>query len=569
MLMNKRNLKSYLKDICRLLLLVACVGASPLGAQVVSPMTCVTSGSAVPQLRSEGLTELVGDIVLVCSGGVPTPSGKPIPQGNISILLNTLVTSRILANGGSEALLLIDEPAPSQQLLCSGQNGGSLSGCTVLGTGGSTNPFNGADPAHPNIFQGVVSGNSVTFAGVPIDPPGPLQKRTYRITNIRANASSINPSAAFPGQIFASVSSSGLPIANFQQSVGIVMSGLSFVSGGINIPQCSAPTSDQLGILQYTENFPTAFKPRLPAAGSASESGFMFPGLPQAGLADAGTRFKAVFNNIPAGINIFVSTTNVGSPASCSASGFGSCAQLIASETGAYAPVASTTSYLFIPVVQLSLLNGSATAVWEVASSNPAVIDTYSFAVFFLPASTGPLNLSLNTVATVNGSLAPIPPLFSIIDGGKAQPATFPVPRFLDTSTPATVLSVSTCQTTLLFPFVVAQSGFDTGLAISNTSADPFGTTPQAGACTLNFYSAGSVSSIVTTPVASGTTFVALASTLTANFQGYLIAQCNFQFAHGFATISDIGARTISTSYLGLVLPDPPRAGSSGETLVH
>ena len=39
------------------------------------------------------------------------------------------------------------------------------------------------------------------------------------------------------------------------------------------------------------------------------------------------------------------------------------------------------------------------------------------------------------------------------------------------------------------------------------------------------------------------------------NFQGYIIAVCNFQFAHGFAFISDLGARNLAMGYLGLVLP--------------
>ena len=51
----------------------------------------------------------------------------------------------------------------------------------------------------------------------------------------------------------------------------------------------------------------------LPAQFSpGSESGFILPvGGGTAGLADFGTRLKATFNNVPTGINIFVSTTNI------------------------------------------------------------------------------------------------------------------------------------------------------------------------------------------------------------------------------------------------------------------
>jgi hypothetical protein len=40
----------------------------------------------------------------------------------------------------------------------------------------------------------------------------------------------------------------------------------------------------------------------------------------------------------------------------------------------------------------------------------------------------------------------------------------------------------------------------------------------------------------------------------TPGFQGYMIAQCSFQMAHGFAFISDVGANRVSESYQALVL---------------
>jgi hypothetical protein len=36
-----------------------------------------------------------------------------------------------------------------------------------------------------------------------------------------------------------------------------------------------------------------------------------------------------------------------------------------------------------------------------------------------------------------------------------------------------------------------------------------------------------------------------------------MIATCSFQFAHGFAFISDIGARNLAMGYLALIIPDP------------
>jgi len=102
------------------------------------------------------------------------------------------------------------------------------------------------------------------------------------------------------------------------------------------VNQCSSATKGSINTLTFTENFPTAFKTRivpqtnLSYAGQAqpgggvpnqnvpgsiyqSESNFVYGGTAGgvAGLADFGTRLRAVFNNVPAGVRLFVSTVNV------------------------------------------------------------------------------------------------------------------------------------------------------------------------------------------------------------------------------------------------------------------
>jgi len=137
------------------------------------PATCFANSSVTPIMRAEGLAERVGDIVLTCTGGTPTAAGNPLPHVNITVTLNTNVTSRILdaATGASEALLIVDEAggnplieigAPSTQLACATP----LTGCSITSNGGE--PYDGT-AGHPNVFEGVVSGsNSVTFYGVPL-----------------------------------------------------------------------------------------------------------------------------------------------------------------------------------------------------------------------------------------------------------------------------------------------------------------------------------------------------------------------------------------------------------------
>ena len=74
-------------------------------------------------VRAEGLTELVGDFQVVCTGGVPTAAGVAIPTVTIQIFLNTQVTSRCMESTisvgciglHSEALLILDDPTPATQ----------------------------------------------------------------------------------------------------------------------------------------------------------------------------------------------------------------------------------------------------------------------------------------------------------------------------------------------------------------------------------------------------------------------------------------------------------------------
>ena len=59
----------------------------------------------------------------------------------------------------------------------------------------------------------------------------------------------------------------------------------------------------------------------------------------------------------------------------------------------------------------------------------------------------------------------------------------------------------------------------------------------------------------------------------TPGFQGYMIASCNFQYGHGFAFISDLGASRVAEGYLALVMDQnmfgdgETRTGATSEPL--
>ncbi len=116
------------------------------------------------------------------------------------------------------------------------------------------------------------------------------------------------------------------------------------------------------------------------------------------GLADFGTRLKATFNNVPAGVRVFVSTANVnsndspvtapnpigGSQANTAASGaYTGYAVLVNNEStidgnaagGAFPAVIATDSGPgstgIVPIAEVAISNGTGSAVWEVVNTNP------------------------------------------------------------------------------------------------------------------------------------------------------------------------------------------------------
>jgi hypothetical protein len=655
---KEKEMVDFRRMIPVLAVIAFLLGSAVTASAQNAPFQCFANGGVSTPARSEGITELVGDMVLNCVGGVPTPPGQPIPQVNVQIFLNTSLTSRLLTSSTtgpqySEALLILDEPLPGAQFACNpgggstvcsgygnglgtgnipslvGYYGGGTIGSSV--TGCTTSAFfPNCAGNNRNVFQGLqTASNSVTFLAVPIDPPGTSGSRVVRITNVRGNANALGVAGAnaTPTPIVETISPTPpqfFPVSNPSQTVAFIQRGMTFglfssasATGAFTsqtFQQCDNSRATSTGAnfniagttLRYSENFATAFKKRFfgdcdTSSGSGvtslcatnissalangglqndlrvgtynTESGFVNPALSlpsgnngnngstppgTAGLADWGTRLKATFNNIPNGVSIFVDTNSIQLPNSVPDR-----AVLTASETGVFSPVGATASSPGLTTgtnpgtvagtAQLTVTNGSATAVWEVLQSDANTFASLNFRVFATYTASPGTNSPALATATVNGSYAPTSTVTTA--------AAANVPRFADTSTASNIFTVVPCLTTLLFPYITTQAGFDTGIAISATATDPFGTTPQSGTCTLNWYGAAFTGATPTPIVNSGTTYVSLVSSTLNNvvggFTGYMIAVCRFQYAHGFAFISDLGARNLAMGYLALVIPDP------------
>jgi hypothetical protein len=162
-------------------------------------------------------------------------------------------------------------------------------------------------------------------------------------------------------------------------------------------------------------------------------------------------------------------------------------------------------------------------------------------------------------------------------------------PRFADNSTMVTVGTIVAPSTNLLIPYAVVDNSilYDTGIALANTTLDPFetgGATPASGPITVTVFprnnagGAGTAFSFTTSAtkrpgqglssdgtLAAGATWTVLLSAIMAQegvtgpLTGYVIIETTFRNAHGITFISDFGAGPFNfTSFSPMNVMAPP-----------
>jgi len=210
-------------------------------------------------------------------------------------------------------------------------------------------------------------------------------------------------------------------------------------------------------------------------------------------------------------------------------------------------------------------------------------------------------NVSSTAAVTSPGTIsvtATLSPFGDGIDSAGVPREDQGYPSFVEADVgPTTIVNIIAANTTMLMPYALVLPPFDTGLAVANTTADPFGggggATRANGTLILDFYpttstgGAGTPFSLTTSStvkpggglssdgtLAAGATWTVLLSQLmtaagqTGNFIGYIFIRANFLDAHGTATISDF--KTYSLTANVLVMPPPattPRDSVTVEAL--
>lgn len=424
------------------------------------------------------------------------------------------------------------------------------------------------------------------------------------------------------------------------------------LNGGGN----GAPPSNNNAYWAYngTTLYPKDLNQNVPGAIYNTESGFMYPGsgavnldsytvadpnpnppagigtvpvtatslamtngtnIQNAGIADAGTRLQVQVSFIPAGVS--VSVPNVINLSNGTNSSSGVAVLTLTTNSSGDGPFnpATGTSTVINPGFATS-----GTAVYEILFADPFSVE--SLTVVTTVSYTPSLNSNQPTPgqdAQALGGFAPF---------GASHNSDTQIPRFFTAQIPTlpNYFSINRCACDLLFPFVTNQGGYDTGIAIANTSADNlpnstaksqfgivefwyYGTLANGGSapppqCT-NVASPGSCSNLPTlTSATSGVgqvnagqilTYVlstsggsigsgpnGLAPDYAAGFEGYIIAQAQFQYCHGYAFVGAQGGGPldpgVSEGYLALVLDNsginngnglPSRTNQKAENLVH
>jgi len=529
-----------------------------------APAIAVITGNSSAILdRFEGTTELVADVSLTCNSNPATALGAALSNAAIKLQMSLPITSPVLDKAGNTdavvQLIDITNPASSQV----------VQGVGVAGTP-TQMTFSGINFPATDVFTIVFSNIRVNASMAANGTSNIPVTESFFILNLGQEVS-YTPTPVNVGFVTTGFSTPTLTTKLAAQYV--ICTGNP--TTGLQVTGIPTPGSTDSFIISQQTQFGGALKSILPGSGygggpgpslSNGEAGSYMATLgngDKVGLATHGTRIQLAFSSVNAGETIYLPNTvqptipgalgvpvadpNVLLQLTINGNGLPFKAYPAASVVPAGA-LAGTVA--FTPDA-----NGNIVAIYEaVMADSTKQNETYNFAGWI----TAKPNFSTTSVGAINVNVGLSP---------QAGATITDIPAF-STSYPQITLSpFNLCQTTLLFPFVAAGTaaapGFDTGIAISNTGMDPYiagtGATGTPGICTFNLYSTLG-SSTPPTPTAIATSLAALNGSgypangiippgatvafslgienIAPGFTGYIIAQCQFLYAHGFAYIT-------------------------------
>ena len=489
------------------------------GSGVAQAQECITRAKNTGMVRAEGITEVVAEIELRCRRPEADRFGfaADIPEElKIAVELNTRITNAI----GDDAVVKL-ETAPLTY-----ESGGIDLVAHELDADAAFADSN--QPITDDKFTDgelLDDGTTIEWTGIPADGvnlnPETASRKGFNlvIKGLRANASALGDGE----DITATVLVNGTAVHRDPLKVADVTTGLQVKADAAELLRCA---DDATAAIKIQEGFANAIM----SAASATDD-----------------RLVVTFTGIPEGLKVMVpdivplAANDPDTTADEEAASF----SLDLMDEGRTSGVGKIEDNM--GEVELSS-SGAGEVVYNLADTASTVDDErVELPVTFVRESEDDLPAIGRGRVTV--SFHPV----SGVGGDTFEVGGAPLPRFVESAKTAAIIEVDNCATTLLFPHVLHQTGFDTGIAISNTS-------PESGSCTINYHGAGGPDHHESPLIAGGGQLIfTLSSTVdTTGFQGYLVAVCDFRKAYGFAFIIDgFGARysTLALGYLAVRNP--------------
>ena len=502
-----------------------------MGSGVAQAQECIARAKSSNEVRASGITEVVGAIELRCrvgpSGGFGFGSADEV---TIAVELSTNITSEINVDREVTVAMIVTNDMDAADALGYGVAGIVLT-AAMLDMDGDLSATAGALTAAAMTFaKGVLSDDGTTIEWEDIDSSdlnldeADSTGFNLVISGIRANASTVGAG----NEIMATVLIDGVAVNNVPVKVADVETALEIKLDALAGLQCESRDEDAKAVtitIQESEDFENAIMARVGADGAGDSLVVTFLHIPE-----------GVKVTVPMGYDVpEVTADTPQAMQDMAASAFG-LERVTGRTSGAdedgvldlsAAGAGEVVYNVVMDTTDAELEEEWATLdvmfEWESEGDMPALGKAY-VAVSFAPLSTE-LGDTFN-------------------DGAK-------VPRFVEGDDPVMVLEIDDCATTLLYPFVTNNAGFDTGIAITNTSS-------ESGSCSISYHGKDDRDPWTTSEIAAEGHTVFLASATAPGFQGYIMADCGFRKAYGIGFITNkyqAGDPTLAQGYLAVRNP--------------
>ena len=388
--------------------ILAGLSATPLFAQI--PTCAAASNPAL--VHQEGLAERVGDLTLNCSGGT---AGNSV-SATLFVSLNTNITNRLDSNGLPQGITL------------------------SVSTGTGAVPTGSVTLSAPSTLS--VSALNYTVPSVAATPV------TITLSGIRAAVASLSNGSA-PAVVTATVQGTGAQFGAAQPitvAIGSPTLLQSTLNNGVPCNGSSLPAT-----LDFT-SFVSGSTSSTVRATEASQAAFSTkkPGD------DSGSRILVSLTGYGSGARVFVPDAIVGNSGTTptSAGAFGvppspgtytpGMGQLLLIRVngadpkgagGTLAMMPPAVGSTFSSVYEVTVANGAAFAVYEVADSNPGLIESAQFPAF---VTVGQTNCPSTLTPAVAAQFAPVSAV-------SIATAADPLPRFMATPAASDCRQLNDC----------------------------------------------------------------------------------------------------------------------------